>query len=102
MATNAAIAVIDHYGISPATGAAFEQAREQIGRTPQALRAAGLRRLLDRRIMLGQRPLLALDRLPQIIADDAEVRHFIPQPFGFGIAAHDLLAGAREIGRANV
>lgn len=32
--------------------------------------------------------------MPQVIADDAKLRHLVPDPFGFGIEAGDRLAGA--------
>ncbi|SKB94338.1 hypothetical protein SAMN06295937_103318 [Sphingopyxis flava] len=41
---------------------------------------------------LGERRLLALGRLPYLIADDAKVGHLVPDPFGLGIEAGDALA----------
>src|SRR3546814_6756935 len=52
-------------------------------------------RFLDRGVASANIVLLALDRFPQRIIDDAKVRHFIPDPFGFGIEPGDILAAAR-------
>src|SRR3546814_17503316 len=50
---------------------------------------------LDRVVASANIVLLALDRFPQRIIDDAKVRHFIPDPFGFGLEPGDILAAAR-------
>lgn len=63
MTTNAALAVADDDRIGSAADAAFEQTRQEIGRTPQPLRAAGLRRFLDRRVAFDQHLLLVLGRV---------------------------------------
>src|SRR3546814_10907147 len=61
MMAYASIAIANDDSISSATGAAFEQTREQIGRTAQPLNAPRLRRLLDRCVALGKHLLLTLE-----------------------------------------
>src|SRR3546814_8509455 len=94
MMAYASIAIANDDSISSATGAAFEQTREQIGRTAQPLNAPRLRRLLDRCVALGKHLLLTLDRFPERIADDAKLGNRIPDPFGFGVEPDHILAGA--------
>lgn len=95
MMTDAAIAVIDDDGIGAAADAALKEARKQIGGTPRIQERAGPRRLPDPGMALGKRRLLALGRLPHLVADDAKLGHLVPDPFGFGIEARDPLAAAR-------
>ena len=94
MMADTAIAVADDDRIGSAADGAFEKAREQIGRTPRVQERTGLRRLLDPGMALGKRRLLALGRLPHLIADDAKVGHLVPDPFGLGIEAGNALAAA--------
>ena len=60
----AAIAVADDNRVGAGTHAAFEQAREQIGRTPLAMQRSRLCRFLDRHVTPGGVLLLELDRFP--------------------------------------
>src|SRR3546814_17785772 len=95
MMTDATIAVANDDGVSAATLAAFEQARQKIGRAPQGVDASRLRRLLVARVTRGKRFLLALGRAPSLIADNPQIGHGFPEPFGFRVEQGD------EIGRTS-
>src|SRR3546814_3258297 len=64
MMTGTAIAVSDDDRINAAADTAFEKAREQIGGSPSTMQGARLRGLLNPRVALGKRRLLALHRCP--------------------------------------
>src|SRR3546814_1930566 len=81
MMAHAAITVADDDGIGAAALAAFEQARQKIGRTPPPVDAPRQRRFLDALVPLSKDVLLALGRFPQVIGYDAKVGHFFPDPF---------------------
>ncbi len=85
----AAVAIVDDNRIGAATLAAFEQPREQVGRTPLAMQRARLCGFLDRHIAPGNVVLLALHRRPQIVADDTQFGNRLPDPFGLRIEARN-------------
>src|SRR3546814_12703255 len=72
MMTGAAIAVSYDDRIDTAADAAFKEAREQIGGPTSAMQCARFCGFLDPGMALGKRRLLALDRCPEVIADDAK------------------------------
>lgn len=94
MTPDAAIAVVDHDSIGATALPTFEEPREQIGGTARTDRRTRLRRFLDVRIPRCKRLLLALDRLPLRIADDAQIGNLIPDPRGLGIEPRDALPGS--------
>src|SRR3546814_16845704 len=97
MMAHVAITGSDDDGIGAAALAAFEQARQKIGRTPPPVDAPRQRRFLDALVPLSKDVLLALGRFPQVLGYDATVGHFFPAPFGFGVEPGDVLAGSRGV-----
>ena len=100
MMVETAIAVMDDHPHLAATHAAFQKARQQIGGTPGQMHPARLGSqdaVDDRLILFGKHLLPPLRRLPQIVADDPQLRHGDPHPFGFGIGAADRPARARVL-----
>src|SRR3546814_7475079 len=69
--------------------------REQIGGPTSAMQCARFCGFLDPGMALGKRRLLALDRCPEVIADDAKLGNRVPHPFAFGVEARHALAGSR-------
>src|SRR3546814_13681163 len=88
--------------IDTAADAAFKEAREQIGGPTSAMQCARFCGFLDPGMALGQRRLLALDRWPAVIADDATFGNRVPHPFAFGVWARNALAGSRVLARKYV
>lgn len=99
MMTGAAIAVPYDDRVNTVADTAFKKAREKIGGPTGAMQGARLCCFLDPRMALGERRLLALDRCPEVIADDAKLRNGVPDPFGFGVEARNPLARARVADR---
>src|SRR3546814_11958630 len=102
MMAHVAITGSDDDGIGAAALAAFEQARQKIGRTPPPVDAPRQRRFLDALVPLSKDVLLALGRFPQVIGYDAKVGHFFPDPFGFGVEPGYVRSEVRRVGKEGV
>ena len=96
----AAVAVVDDNAVFAATAAAGEQTGQQEGRASQAVqpfRASGANADRRRFKLLRQLRLTGLRSLPQLVIDDAQLRHLGPDPLGFGVRPGYPFAGVRVL-----
>jgi len=96
----ATIPVTGDDAVVAATGSAGQQAGEQKGRASQfvdVLSAIGAHALRDILKLLGDLRLSLARHLPQFLIDDAQLRYFGPDPFGFRVDARDALPRRRVL-----
>src|SRR3546814_811689 len=96
----ATISVTGDDAVAATAASTFEQPGEQEGRTAQLvdmLGAIGAHALRDILELLGDLRLSLARRLPQFLIDDAQLRYFGPDPFGFRVVARDALSRRRVL-----
>ena len=79
-------------GEAAAAGSASEKAREKVTRSASTLGADAV--VVGRDARSGV-PLAFLDQVPEIVVDDAKVRHLLDDPFCFRVEPGLALSGMR-------